>query len=315
MRRASAIRLGAGLGWLAFGLLAWCHGCVAAASWGGGSCGPVGPPALFRPVLLPPPIPATPAPPEPESVDMARVREIAARVRAERAAKKAKAQPCVDGCPCRDCGEACRCCEKGMRCQGDCPCVVTQNFGVDESKLRRDPPENYKLGGQGITRGEAMAAIGKGEVPDDSKLLRLTVIGSEPERKAVLADLEGHPALAPYKGKLSVQAYAPDNWAVHRVGFVTAGHPTIYVQAPGGKVLHRQDVYTGAEKLAEAVRRADPNYSPNKDPDLTRPPAPSPRPALPDISLPSLDLSAVPSWLWAALAAGGGTWLILRRQQ
>jgi hypothetical protein len=61
-----------------------------------------------------------------------------------------------------------------------------------------------------------------------------------------------------------VQDYAPGNWAV-KDGFFTEGKPTIYLQAPNGKVLHRQDDYSdGAAGLATALRKADPNYSPLK---------------------------------------------------
>ena len=57
----------------------------------------------------------------------------------------------------------------------------------------------------------------------------------------------------------------------HAAGFVTTGKPTIYVQAPDGKVLHRQDDYQGgAPELAEAIRRIDPNYDPKKDFDLRK---------------------------------------------
>ena len=54
-------------------------------------------------------------------------------------------------------------------------------------------------------------------------------------------------------------------------GFVTSGQPTIYCQAPDGKVLHRQDDYGGPEQLAEAARKAKPNYRPENDPNVNRP--------------------------------------------
>ena len=67
-----------------------------------------------------------------------------------------------------------------------------------------------------------------------------------------------------------MQDYAPNNWAV-KDGFFTEGKPTIYLQAPNGKVLHRQDDYSdGASVLATALRKADPNYSPTEDRDARK---------------------------------------------
>jgi hypothetical protein len=122
-------------------------------------------------------------------------------------------------------------------------------------------------------------------VPDDAKRLRLTVIGSEPARKQVLQDLASHPALAGLADRLVVQGYDPTAWAVKDYGFVTTGSPTICLQAPDGTVLHRQDTYRGPERLAEAIRRADPSYDPKRDPDLNRPTSPLNLPQLPPLAL------------------------------
>lgn len=145
---------------------------------------------------------------------------------------------------------------------------VSQNFGVDRSKLKGE--ESYHLNGRKATRKQAIEAI-EANVPDDVDKLRLTVIGGEADRKRVLADIDTHPALAEVKGRVLVQSYPADHWAVAKAGFVTTGAPTIYVQQPDGRVLHRQDAYAGPEPLAEAVRKADPNYQPKNDPDLNRP--------------------------------------------
>src|SRR4029079_2216874 len=120
----------------------------------------------------------------------------------------------------------------------------------------------------------------------------LTVIGDPASTAAVTKDLASAPALAPWKDRLVVQSYTPSHWAVAKAGFYTAGTPTVYVQAPSGKVLHRQDDYAdGAEGLAQALRRADPNYDPAKDPDLRK--------------AARFDLSRIPLpvWFLAALAA------------
>lgn len=132
--------------------------------------------------------------------------------------------------------------------------------------------EQYHLNGKAVSRQQALDALTSGNLTDDSAKLRLTVIGTEPDRKAVVGDLRAAPALAEFRERLLVQDYPPEHWAVRDAGFVTTGKPTIYLQAPSGKVLHRQDDYQGgAEELAQAIRKADPNYRPEKDRDLRKP--------------------------------------------
>jgi hypothetical protein len=201
----------------------------------------------------------------------------------------------------------CRCCQ-GCRCEGDCQCPQgkpccdgcrciyptakvepdgTLNFGLD---LARIPPgRGHILNGKEVSKDELLKAIGKPPLPDDSNWLCLTIIGAEAARQQVLDDLRSSPALAPWKDKIKVQDYPPDHWAVKDAGFVTTGNPTIYCQTPDGKVLHRQDDDRGPEALAEALRKADATYKPEKDPDLNKP------------------LSRVPLVVWIA----GGILLIL----
>lgn len=166
------------------------------------------------------------------------------------------------------------------------------NFGVDLERLRGGREEHYRLNGVPVSRDHAQHAIGGGSVPDDAGRLRLTVIGDPASTAAVTRDIASAPALAPWKDRLVVQSYAPSHWAVAKAGFYTAGKPTVYVQAPSGKVLHRQDDYAdGADGLANALRRADPDYDPTKDADLRR----SPR----------IDPSRIPApvWIGAAIVA------------
>jgi len=147
-----------------------------------------------------------------------------------------------------------------------------QNFGIDRAGLN-GAAERITLGDRQITRSEAANILQAGSLPDDSGKLRLTVIGTQSDRRRVLEDLKG--PLAEIAAQCLVQDYPPDHWAVAGVGFYTAGKPTIYVQAPDGKVLHRQDDYDdGAEGFRQAferLRRPDPNYRPDKDRDLRRP--------------------------------------------
>jgi hypothetical protein len=157
-----------------------------------------------------------------------------------------------------------------------------QNFGVQRDQI--GDRERFYRGGQEIPREQFMQGIGDDRLPDDTGFLRLTVIGPEAQRAQVVADLANHQALAPWRGRLVINSYAPDHWAV-QPGFVTTGTPTVYVQKPDGAVLHRQNDYQGgADGLAAALRRVDPNYRPPTDPDARRTPA-SPS-------------ATVPTWLW-----------------
>ena len=205
------------------------------------------------------------------------------------AEKKLRGCSCQPDCPCDpQCG-----CVEGKPCPAAC-CTV-QNYGVDTSKL--GGKEAYKINGRPVTKAQAEQAIQGGQVPDDAHKLRLTVIGGETERKQVLADLTGSPVLATWKDKLLVQAYPPDHWAVAQSGFVTGGKPTVYLQSPDGKVLHRQDDYQdGADGLAKALRKADPDYRPDKDQDKRKDPA---LPGLPELPP------------WAPIAGVSGLVLLL----
>lgn len=159
--------------------------------------------------------------------------------------------------------------------EGQLPVVEqdgVQNFGIDRSRLNGSA-ERIMLDGREITPSEAARILQAGSLADDSGKLRLTVIGTEADRRRVLDDLKG--PLADIAAQCLVQDYPPDHWAVAGAGFYTAGKPTIYVQAPDGKVLHRQDDYAdGAEGFRQAferLRKPDPNYRPDKDRDLRRP--------------------------------------------
>lgn len=141
------------------------------------------------------------------------------------------------------------------------------NYGVDHSKIEKG--EKYYFNGAIVSKGTAEQKVSG--VPDDSTHLRITVIGSEEQRKIVLNDIRLNPEFDALRDHIVVQDYPPDHWAVQNVGFHTAGSPTIYVQLPSGKVVHRQDDYSdGAVGLATALRKADPNYRREGDPDLRR---------------------------------------------
>lgn len=208
-------------------------------------------------------------------------------------------------CPC--CGENCQCavrpCDKP-----DCKCVLqvkhfagavvekdgTLNFGLTRPAEPR--PAKRIHNGREVSKEQIFAALGKASLADDSGQLALTVIGPDAERQRVLSDLESAAPLAAFKGKVKVQGYTPDHWAVKDAGFVTTGTPTIYCQAPDGKVFHRQDSYAGPEALAEALRKASDSYNAAKDPNLNQ----SEIERL--FSDAKQQIETVPAWVWLALA-------------
>jgi hypothetical protein len=165
------------------------------------------------------------------------------------------------------------------------PVGVVANFGLDADRIAGAP--EYWLNGRAVSRQEALAAFGP--LTDDSSRLRLTVVGDEGSRKQVLADLDSHPALLALRDRLAVQDYAPDHWAAAGVGFASG----VTLQPPAGPdgkapVLFRFASYAGPESLAAAIRKADPLYRPERDPDPGR-----------LSSSPSFDLSKVPPAAWA----------------
>lgn len=184
----------------------------------------------------------------------------------------------------------------------DCPKWKCQ--GVEGDKLSEEPKILRK--GKAITRALAMKLVEGKELPDDKLKLRLTIIGEVNERKRVEGDLNNSPHLAEFKGRVVYQGYDCSNWAVARYGFVCGGRPTIYIQAPDGTVLHRQDDYDdGPQGLAEALRKADPNYDSDKDPDLRKQPLPGPKvPDAPDVPDLLNLLKDVPRYAWVMMGAG-----------
>ena len=131
--------------------------------------------------------------------------------------------------------------------------------------MKRTP--RYAIIGQPVSAAEALEAVDK-TFNDDRDKLRVTIVGPEAERRAARAAIEQHPDFAALRERIAVRDYPPDHWAL-QVGFITTGRPTIYCQAPSGKVLHRQDDFVGgADAAVAALRRANEAYDPKRDPDL-----------------------------------------------
>jgi hypothetical protein len=207
-------------------------------------------------------------------------------------------QPDTEPCCCCAfcyCGKDCQCAAK-KKCCPECHCggseaVKKPNYGVNTEKLSKD--ECYRVNGKPVSDRLLTPAV-----PDDSSKLHLTIIGSQAERQRVLADLAAAPELAEFRDRFQVQDYPPDHWAVCLCGFHCQGHPTIYLQLPNGKVLHRQDDYDGPSNLAKALRRAASDYDANKDPDLRNSP---------------FDVHSIPPAAWLLIGGFGLTLLLTKK--
>lgn len=142
------------------------------------------------------------------------------------------------------------------------------NYGIDLSEMK-GRPESYYHNGRAITKESALHLMGATGIPDDSALLRLTVIGGDSIRKQIKDDLFNDPNLKEFRQIVLLQDYPVSHWAVTGVGFDTTGEVAIYVQSPDGTVIHKQTDYRdGPAGLAAALRKADPNYRRGGDPDL-----------------------------------------------
>jgi hypothetical protein len=141
------------------------------------------------------------------------------------------------------------------------------NFGVEWDKIA-DHQATYQ--GRVIPCDKAIELIGK-QVPDDSKKFRLTIIGTDAEHKEALLQFA---SLEPeVKDRFNTWAVGSDHWSLKdgvtgQTVFNTKGNPVLYVQAPDGQVLHRQD---DPKDLPQAIRKAVKNYDQTKDPDLRKP--------------------------------------------
>lgn len=132
-----------------------------------------------------------------------------------------------------------------------------------------DSRPGYRHNGMQIDRKKAVELI-----QQYARGLRVSVLGSPEMCSQVEADWNANPVFEPYRGKVVFRTFQPGDPLA--VGLA----PGVTVQAPPdaqgkGKVLFRVREYRTA-LLAESLRKADPNYDPERDPDPAKVPT-SPR--------------------------------------
>lgn len=219
-------------------------------------------------------------------------------------------------CDCESCeGPSCKCkptsygaAPANNRDTG--PAQVNLSGGVDYARLRGDRDRYTTSDGKEVTRTQGLASLeAAGEIPNDSQLVRITIIGPEIARKTVLDDLDKRPEFASLKGRVVLASYPADHWRIRDGGFKIASNSAdamIYVQRPDGTVLWRQEGYSGGpSKLASALRDKVPGYDPGKDPNpenqpLVKPVEPGKKP------------SAL-AWFIAGAVLLGGIWYVKKK--
>jgi hypothetical protein len=185
---------------------------------------------------------------------------------------KPKAEPKKAVCNCTG-PENCTC-VGGCACEQCAAKEEETNFGLSWAKLTGE--QKITMNGHEITMQHAMSVM-DGQIPDDSKKLRLVVIGTPEHRKPVQdaylkMDQEFKDRVAPWF--VAHDHYSLKDTTTGETIYVASGKPTVYLQCPTGKVLHRQDDFTGFGDF-EAIRKAVKEYDAKKDPDLRKSPAPA----------------------------------------
>ena len=177
-------------------------------------------------------------------------------------------------------------------------------FGVDRRQVPQT--ETFSVNGQRVEFRNIKEAFVSDTLSDDSGKLRITLCGTKEACDSILSDMKSDPAMASMSSKFLIQAYRPGTWPVEVFKRPVGEGCFLSISGPPDKrgrgiEYHSQMAYEGPEKLAQsmdgALRRADPNYDPNKTPDLTKP---KPPPVLPG-PMPEPDSGSGPS-LWLLVA-------------
>lgn len=155
-----------------------------------------------------------------------------------------------------------------------------------------------------ITLVEALE-FAKGSYEDAKKNFRLVVIGTPYERRPVA---DAYEALPPdMKEKISPWFVTADHWSLrdsetNAAVFETGGKPTVYLLAPDGLTIHRQDGWTSPDD-ANAIRKGLKKYDPKRDPDLRKMPDPT--------RVPALGIQRVVKKVMPAALVCGGAFVVL----
>jgi hypothetical protein len=150
------------------------------------------------------------------------------------------------------------------------------NYGLDVDKIEQGKrsSEQYSLNGKACSKQQAFEAMkGDGSLPDDSKCLRLTAIGSKEQTAAIKKDVAENKDFTDLKSQFTFMAYEPNDPMIADLGFAP-GSPSVYLQEPGGKVVARWESFV-PESVVGELRKRKPDYDPSKDPRPDKNPLPN----------------------------------------
>lgn len=196
------------------------------------------------------------------------------------------------------------------------PPVVGQDVppgGVDVARVHEGP--EYSISGRPASRDEVHAAVGAGNLLDDTDHWHLTAVGDVALCAKVRADVAALPA--DLRGKLLVQCYPWGTWPIDQ--FKLAQGLCLRAPSPGRVAtevgrLGEAEYIAGVSKLADLLGLpGGPAPRPTPPPAPTPPaPSPSPDPA-PPAPVPSPIPVPTPGVPWWVVALGA-LLLILRRK-
>lgn len=151
-----------------------------------------------------------------------------------------------------------------------------ENYGIDETKFSGGGGITYQ--GSKISKEQAIEMLSKGHsgsfgdpsrIPDETKKKRLLVIDqSEASRKRILAEADE------LKGSFVPWSVPPDHFSLkdNVTGepiYPTDTTPSVIIQEPDGTVHSRNSTDPQPGEVIGALRRANKEYDPKKDPPLS----------------------------------------------
>jgi hypothetical protein len=181
--------------------------------------------------------------------------------------------------------------------------------GVQADKIPPVGAPTYQINGQPADKQAALRKLddsyqerrGEGEKGrrGEGEKHFLTAVLPDAPRQQFLNDINAHPALRAWRGKLHINAYAPTDWHVGQIGLAEGITYQGAADAQGRALVRfRLRTYAGpdcAAQLAEALRKADGGYKPDSDPDPAKLPSPTPGPPASPI-LDGIDVDQTSQW-------------------
>ena len=207
---------------------------------------------------------AAPGPPSPDPFSLANARPRTADC------------DCCPPCPCED---RCRC-PHGKPCCDECRCVLAEeNYGLDRSKISRR--ERCSVNGREVTKEAALAVVGDREpsLPNDTDKPWLLDVGDEAAGRKLDADLGAAAELSPYRTSFRRQSYRPDDLMVRDRDGRLMYAPGVYAGNAAGRPARLLAAYTTPAELAGALRKLPPDFDPKNIPPVGPTPEPAPAPA------------------------------------